>query len=104
LTRLLAALAAATSPTFLLQQVLNGVLNGSIPLSDVSPYIGRDQVELKGLAVIVVSGGGLDHRRAGGGLRIRGVSLLEVDHLAVGYGVIEAVRDGGLRVEEEDHL
>jgi branched-chain amino acid transport system permease protein len=30
LTRLLAAVAAGTSPTFLLQQVLNGVFNGSI--------------------------------------------------------------------------
>jgi len=36
---------------------LAGILFG-VALSDVSPYIGRDQVELKGLAVIVLGGMG----------------------------------------------
>ena len=36
---------------------LAGILFG-VALSDISPYIGRDQVELKGLAVIVLGGMG----------------------------------------------
>jgi len=36
---------------------LAGLLFG-LALSDISPYIGRDQVELKGLAVIVLGGMG----------------------------------------------
>lgn len=36
---------------------LSGVLYG-VAISDISPYIGRDQVELRGLAVIVLGGMG----------------------------------------------
>jgi len=36
---------------------LAGILFG-LAISDISPYIGRDQVELKGLAVIVLGGMG----------------------------------------------
>src|SRR5260370_8629083 len=53
---------------------LAGLLFG-LALSDISPYIGRDQVELKGLAVIVLGGMGSIPGAVLGGYLLR---LIEV--------------------------
>jgi branched-chain amino acid transport system permease protein len=65
---------------------LAGILFG-IALSDISPYIGRDQVELRGLAVIVLGGmGSIAGAVAGGYL----LGIIEVFVIVLGYTNLRA--------------
>jgi branched-chain amino acid transport system permease protein len=63
-----------------------GILFG-IALSDISPYIGRDQVELRGLAVIVLGGmGSIPGAVVGGYL----LGIIEVLVIVFGYTNLRA--------------
>jgi branched-chain amino acid transport system permease protein len=65
---------------------LAGILFG-IALSDISPYIGRDQVELRGLAVIVLGGmGSIPGAVIGGYL----LGIIEVLVIVLGYTNLRA--------------
>ncbi len=65
---------------------LAGILFG-VALSDISPYIGRDQLELRGLAVIVLGGMGSIAGAVVGGYLL---GLLEVAIIVLGYTNLRA--------------